>query len=149
MENVTTAVTLLLIGGLHTFLFVGPLTLLLMIFLVRVPKQHRLISVKRLWILAVPFVHIVWLYFAVTRVSKSFQRHFAADGEQKQGDCGYALGLAMVIAVWTMAAAPMVTYLMQWEEQVDVAVVGCGLTVFALFAAYVTRMVSTARALRT
>jgi hypothetical protein len=147
MENLKLAVTLLLFGGLYTFLFVGPLTVLLMIFLTRIPKQHRQISVYRLCMLAVPLVHIVWLYFAVTRVSTSFQQHLAAGGKQGQGDCGYALGLAMVIAVWAMAAAPMITYLLRWEDHIDVAVVACGLTVFALFGSYVLRLLNAARAL--
>jgi len=145
MESIKPAIMLLFTGGLYTFLFVGPLSVLLMVFLTRVPKKHRQISVSRLWILAVPLVHIVWLYVAVTRVSKSFQKYFASGGRQEQGDCGYGLGLAMVVAVWAMAAAPTVAYLLHWEEQVDVAIVACGLTVFALFASYVVRMLTMAR----
>ena len=152
MEHLQPAAYLLLTGGLYTFLFVAPLAMLLMLFLTRVPKQHRQISVGRLWMLAVPMVHIVWLYVAVTRVSRSFQQYFAADehqgqGNHGQGDCGYSLGLAMVIAVWTMAATPMLVYLLGWEKQVDIAVVGCALTVFALFGAYVLRLLNAARAL--
>ena len=97
--------------------------------------------------MAVPFVHIVWVYVAVTRVSKSFQRHFAAGGKHSQGDCGYALGLAMVVAVWVMATTPMFAFLFNFQDQVDIAVVGCGLTVFALFGAYVMRMFTAARAI--
>ena len=147
MEHLQPAAMLLLTGGLCTFLFVAPLAVLLMVFLRRVPKEHQQISVIRLWILAVPLVHIVWLYFAVTRVSRSFQEYSAAGGNRGQGDCGYGLGLAMVIAVWAMAAAPMLTYLFQWQDQIDIAVVACGLTVFVLFASYVMRLLNAARAL--
>ena len=147
MDHIQPAAVLLLTGGLYTFLFVAPLAVLLMIFLRRVPKEHRQISVVRLWFLAVPVVHIVWLYVAVTGVSRSFQESTAAGGNRGQGDCGYGLGLAMVIAVWAMAAAPMFTYLLHWEEQIDIAVVACGLTVFALFAAYVLRLLNAARSL--
>ena len=147
MEHLQSAAMLLLVGGLCTFLFVAPLAGLLMLFLRRVPREHRQISVFRLWILAVPMVHIVWLYFAVTRVSRSFQECSVAGGNRGQGDCGYGWGLAMVIAVWAMAAAPMLMFLLQWDEQLDIAVVACGLTVFVLFAAYVMRLLSAARAL--
>ena len=147
MEQLQSAAMLLLTGGLFTFLFVAPLAVLLMVFLRRIPMQHRQISVSRLWYLAVPVVHIVWLYFAVTRVSRSFQECSAAEGDHGQGDCGYGLGLAMVIAVWTMACSPSLMFLLRWDEHLDIAVVACGLTVFVLFAAYVMRLLNAARAL--
>ena len=147
MDQLQSAAMLLLTGGLCTFLFVAPLAVLLMLFLQRIPMQYRQISVFRLWYLAVPILHIVWLYVAVTRVSRSFQMCTAAEGENSQGDCGYGLGLAMVIAVWAMAAAPMLMYLLSWGDQLDIAVVACGLTVFVLFAAYVMRLLNAARAL--
>lgn len=146
MATFQSAAMLLLFGGLHTFLFAAPLTLLLAILLARVPEKHRQMRLSRLWFLAVPIVHIVWIYVAVTRVSRSFQQHFAARGRRGQGDCGYRMGVALVGAVWLMAAVPMLAYLLRWHN-VEAAIVASGLTVFACFGAYVVRMVSTARAM--
>lgn len=146
MERLTSAVWLLLFGGLCTFLFVGPLTVLLVVFLVRVPRQHRQISLPRLWLLAVPLWHIVWIYVAVTSVSKSFQRYFAAQGRRERDDCGYRIGLALVFSVWGMASAPLLAHVFRWRR-FDIVFVAAGLLVFALFGAYVVRMLGAARAM--
>jgi hypothetical protein len=146
MPTVQAAALLLLTGGLYTFLFAAPLSGLLWSFLARVPEQHRQMRLSRVWYLAVPLVHIVWLYVAVTRVSTSFQRHFAALGRRGQGDCGYSVGLVLVAAVWIMALLPAVAYLLAWNN-VNAAIVASGLFVFASFAAYVVRMTSAARAM--
>lgn len=146
MATLKSAAMLLLMGGLHTFLFAAPLTVLLIFFLARVPEKHRRMRLGRMWFLAVPLVHMVWIYFAVTRVSQSFQQTFAARGRSGQGDCGYKLGLAMVVAFWVMSAAPMLVFL-SGSEQVDVAIVGSGALLFAFFGAYVVRMTSAAKAM--
>jgi hypothetical protein len=146
MSTFQAAALLLLTGGLYTFLFAAPLAGLLWSFLMRVPEQHRQMRPSRLWILAVPLVHMVWLYVAITRVSQSFQKHFAARGRRGQGDCGLGLGLLLVAAVWIMAVLPMVAYLLSWSN-VNAAIVASGLFVFATFGAYVVRMTSAARAL--
>lgn len=146
MSTVQAAALLLLTGGLYTFLFAAPLSGLLWSFLARVPEQHRQMRLSRVWYLAVPLVHIVWLYVAVTRVSTSFQHHFAALGRRGQGDCGYSVGLVLVAAVWIMALLPAVAYLLAWNN-VNAAIVASGLFVFASFAAYVVRMTSATRAM--
>ena len=147
METLRSAAFLLFFGGLFTFLFAGPMTLLLTVLLRQVPREHRQMSVIRLWLMAVPMVHVVWIFFAITSVSTSFQKTFAALGRQGQGDCGYKLGVALVLAIWAMAAVPMVAYLINFE-QITPAIVVCGGVVFALFGAYVVRMLSAARSLR-
>jgi hypothetical protein len=146
MTTFQSAALLLLLGGLYTFLFAAPFGWLLWSFLARVPEQHRQMRLSRLWMLAVPLLHIVWLYFAVTRVSRSFQNHFAARGRRGQGDCGYGLGLLLVAAVWVMALVPTAAYLLSWNN-VNAVIVASGLFVFATFASYVVRMTSAARAL--
>jgi hypothetical protein len=146
METLHSALTLLLFGGLTTFMFVGPLTVLLIIFLARVPKQHRQMPLGRLWLLTVPLLHMVWMYFALTRVSRSFQRHFAAQGKTGQGDCGHRLAVALVAAVWVLAVAPTLWCVLGWNGG-ETAIVLTGLTVFGLFAAYVVRMLDAARAM--
>lgn len=146
MSNLQVVGLLLLTGGLYTFLFAAPLAGLLWSLLARVPEQHRQMRLSRLWMLAVPLVHMVWLYVAVTSVSQSFQRHFAALGRRGQGDCGYGLGLLLVLAVWIMAILPAVAFLLEWTN-VNAAIVASGLFVFASFGAYVVRMTSAARAM--
>ncbi|MCA9269229.1 MAG: hypothetical protein KDA41_12195, partial [Planctomycetales bacterium] len=80
-------------------------------------------------------------------VSQSFQNCLAARGARPQGDCGYQLGQALVLAVWGMAAAPTIAFLLELGEA-NVAIVGAGLTVFAMFSAYAVRIFGAARALR-
>jgi hypothetical protein len=146
MTTLQSAALLLLTGGLYTFLFAAPLAGLLWSLLVRVPEQHRQMRLSRVWILAVPLVHMIWLYIAITRVSTSFQRHFAALGRRGQGDCGYSVGLVLVAAVWIMALLPAVAYLLEWGN-VNAGIIASGLFVFASFAAYVIRMTSATRAM--
>jgi len=146
MSTLQSAALLLLTGGLYTFLFAAPLAGLLWSLLARVPEQHRQMRLSRLWFLAVPLVHIVWIYVAVTRVSQSFQKHFAARGRKGQGDCGLSIGLLLVVAVWIMAVLPAVAYLLQWSN-VNAAIVASGLFVFAAFGAYVVRMTSATQAM--
>ena len=146
MSTFQVAALLLLTGGLYTFLFAAPLAGLLWSLLARVPEQHRQMRLSRVWYLAVPLWHMVWLYIAVTRVSRSFQHHFAARGRRGQGDCGYGLGLLLVAAVWIMALLPAVAYLLEWSN-VNAAIVASGLFVFASFGAYVVRMTNATRAI--
>ena len=63
----------------------------------RIPQQHRRMEPAMVWLLLIPLVNIVWMFFVVLKVSKSFQSHFEAEGRTEVGDCGQAIGLAYCI----------------------------------------------------
>jgi hypothetical protein len=59
----------------------------------RIPAQYRLMEPGQVWLMLIPLFHIVWQFFVVIRLSRSFQQYFAAKGRTDVGDCGESIGL--------------------------------------------------------
>jgi hypothetical protein len=63
----------------------------------RIPLQYRLMEPGMVWLLLIPLFNIVWVFFVLIRLSRSYQGYFAAQGRTDVGDCGEALGLWALI----------------------------------------------------
>ena len=65
----------------------------------RLPPEFRLMQPGLVFLLLIPFFNWVWIFFVVTRISRSYQNYFQTQGRSDQGDCGYGVGLAWAICV--------------------------------------------------
>lgn len=69
----------------------------------RVPPEYREIEPGGVWLLMIPLFSIIWLFFVVQRIPRSFQNYFEARERYDYGDCGAQLGLWYAIcAVGTL-----------------------------------------------
>lgn len=73
----------------------------------RVPAEYREMEPGAVWMLMIPLFGIVWLFFIVQRIPRSFQNYFEAHERYDYGDCGAQLGLWYAICV----AGSMIPYL--------------------------------------
>jgi hypothetical protein len=64
----------------------------------RLPEANRKLAPASVFLLLVPLVNIVWLFFVVMRLSEGYQQYFAAQQRTDVGDCGYRVGLGWAIA---------------------------------------------------
>jgi hypothetical protein len=64
-----------------------------------IPDEYREMEPGKVWLLLIPLFNIVWNFFVFTRVPKSFQNYFAAQGKNDFGDCGEKLGMWYAICV--------------------------------------------------
>lgn len=64
----------------------------------RVPEPYRQIAPPLVFLLLVPLLNLVWLFYVVIKVSQSFQKYFASQQRTDVGDCGYNIGLGWAIA---------------------------------------------------
>src|SRR5208283_4392276 len=46
------------------------------------PEQHRKLEQGRVWLLLIPIFNIVWQFFVLPNIAKSFQDYFAAHGRR-------------------------------------------------------------------
>lgn len=63
----------------------------------KLPEPYREIAPPLIFLLVVPILNLVWLFFVVIKVSQSFQKYFAAQQRTDVGDCGFNLGLAWAV----------------------------------------------------
>ena len=63
----------------------------------KLPEAYREISPGLIFLLLVPLLNMVWIFFVVIKVSQSFQKFFAAQQRTDVGDCGYGIGLGWAI----------------------------------------------------
>jgi hypothetical protein len=59
----------------------------------RIPQQYREMEPGMVYLILIPCLNFVWVFFVTLRLSQSFQKYFAAHGRVDVGDCGYQLGL--------------------------------------------------------
>jgi hypothetical protein len=57
------------------------------------PPECREMEPNMVWLLLIPLFNLVWNFFVYPKVSRSFQRYFAAQGRTEFGDCGEKIGL--------------------------------------------------------
>ncbi|HET6880776.1 MAG TPA: hypothetical protein VFI31_11515 [Pirellulales bacterium] len=75
----------------------------------RIPQQYRDMEPGMVYLMLIPCLNIVWVFFVTLRLSTSFQKYFAAHGRTDVGDCGYQLGLWYSICV-VASIVPCVNY---------------------------------------
>jgi hypothetical protein len=61
--------------------------------LAAVPPEYRDMEPGMVWLMLIPLFNIIWQFFVAARISSSYQRAFAAQGNTAHGDCGAAIGL--------------------------------------------------------
>ena len=75
----------------------------------RIPPEFRLMSPGMVWLLLIPVFDLIWNFFVFVRLSKSYQRYFAAKGRTEFGDCAEKIGLWCAICC-VCAWIPLVGY---------------------------------------
>jgi hypothetical protein len=75
----------------------------------RIPQQYRDMEPGMVYLMLIPCLNIVWVFFVTLRLSTSFQKYFAAHGRTEVGDCGYQLGLWYSICT-VASIVPCVNY---------------------------------------
>jgi len=76
----------------------------------RIPQQYRLMEPGMVFLLLIPCVNLVWIFFVTSRLSRSFQAYFAAHPGANVGDCGQQIGLWWSIC-YALQIIPFVNYL--------------------------------------
>jgi hypothetical protein len=64
----------------------------------QLPAPSRKLAPASVFLLLVPLVNFVWLFFVVIKLSQGYQEYFAAHPRPGVGDCGYGVGLGWAIA---------------------------------------------------
>ena len=75
-----------------------------------VPQQYREIEPGMVWLLLIPLFNLIWNFFVFPKVSRSFQKYFAAQGKSEHGDCGEKIGFWYAIC-GACCIIPCVNYL--------------------------------------
>jgi hypothetical protein len=75
----------------------------------KIPPEFRLMSPGMVWLLLIPVFDLIWNFFVFVRLSKSYQRYFAARGRTEFGDCAEKIGLWCAICC-VCAWLPFVGY---------------------------------------
>jgi hypothetical protein len=65
----------------------------------QLPPANRKLTPASVFLLLVPVVNLVWLFFVVIKLSQGYQEYFAANPRPGVGDCGYGVGLGWAVAV--------------------------------------------------
>ncbi|MFQ5734608.1 MAG: hypothetical protein ACE5KM_21960, partial [Planctomycetaceae bacterium] len=73
----------------------------------RVPAEYREMEPGAVWLLMIPLFNLIWLFFVVQRIPRSFQNYFEAHERHDYGDCGAQLGLWYAIC----SVGSMIPYL--------------------------------------
>ncbi len=88
-----------LIGMLIAIAIAIVILLLLYGCLAKVPAEYREMEPGLVWLMLIPLFNLVWGFFVFTRIPKSYQKYFAAQGRTEFGDCGEQVGLWYAICV--------------------------------------------------
>ena len=63
----------------------------------RIPPQHRQMESWQVFLLLIPCFNIVWNFFVLPKLARSYQSYFAEQGRTDVGDCGEQIGLYYAI----------------------------------------------------
>ena len=63
----------------------------------RLPAEYRLMEPGMVFLTLIPLFGTVWLFFVVSRLSRSYQAYWANQGRPEFGDCGRGVGLGWAI----------------------------------------------------
>ena len=76
----------------------------------RIPPQHRQMESWQAFLLMIPCFNIVWNFFVLPKLARSYQSYFAEQGRTDVGDCGEQIGLWCAIC-YVVALVPMLQYI--------------------------------------
>jgi hypothetical protein len=76
----------------------------------RIPPQHRQMESWQAFLLLIPCFQIVWNFFVLPKLARSYQSYFAEQGRTDVGDCGEQIGLWFAICC-VAGYVPMVQYI--------------------------------------
>lgn len=62
------------------------------------PEGDRKLAPASVFLLLVPVVNVIWLFFVVLRLSEGYRQYFAAHPRVGVGDCGQMLGIGWAVA---------------------------------------------------
>ena len=68
-------------------------------FLKALPPEFRLMEPGLVWLMLIPCFNLIWIFFVYTRIARSYQNFFRAQGRFDMGDCGESIGLWYCICV--------------------------------------------------
>lgn len=83
---------------------------LLMTCLQALPPAYRQMEPGMVWLSLIPCFNLVWNFFVFTRIPKSYQTYFQAQGRNDVGDCGAGVGLAYAICA-AVCIIPCINYI--------------------------------------
>ncbi len=63
-----------------------------------IPKEHRRLQPKEVWLLAIPLFNLYWNFKVFPGLSESYKSYFDSTGRTDVGDCGRQIGLFYSIA---------------------------------------------------
>jgi hypothetical protein len=64
----------------------------------RLPVANRKLVPGSVFLLLVPLVNMVWLFFVVLKLTEGYKQYFAGQSRTDVGDCGQGVGLGWAIA---------------------------------------------------
>jgi len=76
----------------------------------QLPHQFQIMPAGLIWLLLVPLVNIVMVFFIALQVPDSFKRYFNSVGNYSVGDCGKLVGLIWAISV-LCSFVPLINYI--------------------------------------
>jgi hypothetical protein len=62
------------------------------------PAANQKLAPATVFLLLVPLVNLVWLFFVVLKMTEGYKGYFVANPRGDVGDCGYGVGLGWAIA---------------------------------------------------
>ena len=62
------------------------------------PVADRKVAPALVFLLLVPIVNFVWLFFVVIKLSEGYKQYFATNPRGDVGDCGYGIGMGWAVA---------------------------------------------------
>lgn len=65
----------------------------------QLPEQFHTLSPALIWLLLVPIVNLVMIFFVALQVPDAFKRYFDTVGNHTVGDCGKTVGLIWGVSV--------------------------------------------------
>jgi hypothetical protein len=76
----------------------------------RIPAPFRRLDPTLVWLLLIPGVALVWSYFVLPKLARSFKAYFDYVGDRRVGDCGEGLGLAFSVCYSVSSVCLCVPY---------------------------------------
>ncbi len=85
------------------------------------PEEHQSMNPNLVWLMLVPCVNIVWQFFVLPGLAKSFKSYFDSKGVTDVEDCGEKLAwitciLTLIPCVNIIGLVCMIIYLLKMNE---------------------------------
>lgn len=73
-----------------------------------IPEEHQQISPPLVWLMLVPVVNIVMMFFVFPGIAKGFQSYFASQNRTDVGDCGANMAMWFIITAFICPPANLI-----------------------------------------